>query len=222
MSYSSKIVRFFMTLSLLALFSKVTLSFFLGTAHCYISGLSWLTPVLALIAGSSTGGLLILFFALKYLFFKRATTAGIPTLCATYSYYAATQQQLSWRDYALNFFFPVLAVAVFVFAQGFSLGSFYALYWLIPATLFILRFFGFCHEPWAYALTSSFIAHAAGSLIWLALVPMSSEQWFLLIPLVAAERLVIHCGQLLLLRTTQYLSELFARIATTYQFYFSS
>jgi hypothetical protein len=63
----------------------------------------------------------------------------------------------------------------------------YALYWLIPVVLYCL---GNNKNNVYTALGSTFIAHAAGSIIWLYTVPMTSQQWLALIPVVAVERLI--------------------------------
>ncbi len=44
------------------------------------------------------------------------------------------------------------------------------------------------------ALQSTFLQHAAGSLIWVSLIPLASEQWLALIPVVAIERLLAVCS----------------------------
>ncbi len=48
-----------------------------------------------------------------------------------------------------------------------------------------------------HSLTSTFIAHAVGSVIWLYATPMTPEFWYALIPVVAVERLVIASGMTL-------------------------
>lgn len=198
----------------LALSSLVSISCCVGTLRCYFSGLSWITPLFALATGSQALGLVGLLFAVKYLFFKRPLSLGIPTALATYSYRQSSCYTGSLADYAVNLFFPVAAMITFVAFHGYSCASLYALYWMIPIALFGARQRALAHEPWAYALTSSFVAHAAGSLIWLFFVPMTAEQWFYLIPVVAVERMVMHCGQVLLIKSYTACS---ARITSAYK-----
>lgn len=60
----------------------------------------------------------------------------------------------------------------------------YTFYWFIPMALyFVPRKSIFFHS-----LTSTFIAHSVGSVVWLYLHPMSPSAWMSLIPVVAAER----------------------------------
>ena len=66
----------------------------------------------------------------------------------------------------------------------------YAFYWLIPPAAWALRLIG-KNNVFLISIQSTFVAHAAGSIIWLYTIPMSAAQWTLLIPLVAIERLTI-------------------------------
>jgi len=47
------------------------------------------------------------------------------------------------------------------------------------------------------ALSSSFIAHAVGSVIWLYSLSMPAEKWIALIPIVAVERFIFAAGSFL-------------------------
>lgn len=76
----------------------------------------------------------------------------------------------------------------------------YALYWFIPIILyFVPKKVIFLH-----ALSSTFIAHAVGSVLWLYIAPMRAETWYVLIPFVAIERLVFATGMSLAYVTGNY------------------
>lgn len=110
-------------------------------------------------------------------------TAGIPTLFATLSWRASREKgAVHWGMHVL---FPLLAMVLFATSSNGSEVWPYALYWLIPVGCAFGRpgLFG-------RALQSTFVAHAAGSVIWVYLTPVTSAQWLALIPVVAVERLL--------------------------------
>jgi hypothetical protein len=57
------------------------------------------------------------------------------------------------------------------------------------------------------ALSSTFVAHAIGSLMWLYFLPTTPEYWMLLIPRVAIERIVFALAMSLVYCFTKYLSQ---------------
>lgn len=85
---------------------------------------------------------------------------------------------------------PVLCMMLFI-AHPVGLSAFpYALYWVIPVALYLFNI----RTIFASSLGSTMIAHAVGSVIWLYTVPMTAEQWYSLIPVVALERLLFALG----------------------------
>lgn len=65
----------------------------------------------------------------------------------------------------------------------------YSFYWIIPILCSLVR-----PSLFTTALSSTFIAHAVGSVIWIYTVPMTVLQWYSLLPIVAAERLAFALG----------------------------
>ena len=106
-----------------------------------------------------------------------ATVYYIPTLCASASW-AVTS-----RFYAP--FLSLLCMALFIAHPVGAQASVYTLYWLIPLALtFLPRTIIF-----ARSLTSTFIAHAVGSVLFLYWGPITTASyWMALIPVVAFER----------------------------------
>lgn len=85
---------------------------------------------------------------------------------------------------------PLVCLVLFVVHPVGAQAWGYSLYWLIPvALLFSSRLTIFTRS-----LTSTFIAHAVGSVIWLYARPMTPAVWWALIPIVAFERLAYAGG----------------------------
>ena len=80
----------------------------------------------------------------------------------------------------------LLAQAIDFFVSGKAI---YSLFWLIPvaAKLFSKRLF-------LRSLGATFTAHAIGSVIWVWTIPMTPEQYAILIPITATERILFAGG----------------------------
>lgn len=72
---------------------------------------------------------------------------------------------------------------------GFAAGA-YALLWLIPVGIYIFA----KQNIFLDALASTFTAHAVGSVIWLYTVPMTPQDWLVLIPVALVERITFALG----------------------------
>ncbi len=85
------------------------------------------------------------------------------------------------------------AIAAFLLHPVGRQAWFFSLYWTIPLIVKILP------KKWGdklflRSLGSTFTAHAVGGAIWVWAVPMTASQWTVLIPVVAAERLLFAAG----------------------------
>jgi hypothetical protein len=115
--------------------------------------------------------------ALHYAYF------GIPTLCAS----------LAWTKSAriLNIFIPAVAIILFVIHPVGSQAMAYACFWFIPMIIALFKL----NNRFFTALASTFLAHAAGSVIHLYFVnSMTPTAWMQLIPVVVLERLIAAMG----------------------------
>ncbi|HZW61387.1 MAG TPA: hypothetical protein VFF04_04115 [Candidatus Babeliales bacterium] len=164
--------------------SLVKISFIVGSVMAFFSGTSVAIPLI----GAFTGlfGTVAVFclrlsfhtlvngsFALSYLAYH------IPGLCA--SAYWASESKL------IRLILPAVCMIAFMVHPIGGQAFVYSLYWLIPIALyFVSRKTVFMH-----AISSTFIAHAVGSVLWLYSVPMTAQQWLSLIPVVAIERMLI-------------------------------
>jgi hypothetical protein len=80
---------------------------------------------------------------------------------------------------------PLVCIVLFVaHPTGFAAAP-YSLYWLIPVGIYFLD----SKSIFLQSLSSTFVAHAVGSILWLYSFDMSAQMWLGLIPLVAVERL---------------------------------
>jgi hypothetical protein len=106
---------------------------------------------------------------------------------------------LSWatRSVFMHLFLPVLCMFLFIVHPIGSQVGHYSIYWFIPGILWVVQkkmSNGVLQKKWAIfgqSLSSTFIAHAIGSVIWLYTMSTTVGLWQALIPLVAFERLVI-------------------------------
>ncbi|MFC1845510.1 hypothetical protein ACFLX2_00105 [Candidatus Dependentiae bacterium] len=164
--------------------------------------LAVVAPVLAMLfrprtAAASAWG----FFAVKWLLFGcMPITFGLPTTCAcaNWSLYGegATRKQKLMRM-VLGLVLPVVCILLFISHPVGSKAFVYSLYWLIPIGSYLIYFF--VRSSLLIALSSTFIAHAVGSVMWLYLVPTLPEKWLALMPVVAFERLAIVAGSVVLI-----------------------
>lgn len=88
---------------------------------------------------------------------------------------------------------PLLSMFLFIIHPIGRTVWFYTLYWLIPITIKLIPK-KYSRKLFLRSLGSTFTAHAVGSAIWIWTVPMTAEQWILLIPVVAVERLLFSLG----------------------------
>jgi hypothetical protein len=106
----------------------------------------------------------------------------------------------TYRHWLLHGALPIGCMLLFItHPEGFYAAP-YALYWLIPVVLYVKK----STSVFATALGSTFIAHAVGSVIWLYTVPMTTAAWYMLIPVVAVERLLFAVGMTMVHKALTY------------------
>lgn len=170
----------------------------LGKNFAHFSLFYFLTPLAgAFLSLPQAASLTVLVFLSKALLSGYPITGGIPTLCATLVW-AAHAQATQQKNFKAHFFYflmsaalPALCMAVFMTHNTVGKGWVYALYWLIPMACYCAHRILRHNSSFVVALSSTFVAHAVGSVLWLFTVPTKPEQWLALIPVVALERLSI-------------------------------
>lgn len=178
-------VTAFIVIKLAALFK---VSFIIGTYTGFFSGTSIALPLL----GSCLGMMGISAAVLTSLM-GQGITMGIPSAHYLAYYIPGLFSSACWAhpsNSIIRLWVPLTCMVLFVI-HPVGMGAFpYALYWLIPIALYLKQ----SSSLFAQALSSTFIAHAVGSVIWLYALPMSSAAWLALIPIVAVERLCFAVG----------------------------
>jgi hypothetical protein len=110
----------------------------------------------------------------------------LPMLFAAY-YFAKNKERMF--DDKLSILVPLVAIIAFIAHPIGAQVWYFSLYWLIPIIVkflpdrLILR-----------SLGATFTAHAVGGAFWIWAVPMTAEQWNMLIPVVAYERALFALG----------------------------
>lgn len=176
--------------------SKLNISFLWGTKHIYLTGASLIFPALgALVALPQTVLLVGAYFLTKVLLGFYSLTFGIPTLLATANWSLSLNKSSSYKHLIstskalLQVILPITCMALFAAHPEGLKGFAYALYWLIPVGLFVREYLGKT-SVFTTALSSTFIAHAVGSVFGLYAFNIPAATWLALIPVVALERLV--------------------------------
>ncbi|MCL4229432.1 hypothetical protein KJZ61_01935 [Candidatus Dependentiae bacterium] len=176
---------FFMALLKVVAFCKVNLltgpfALFFSATHSFmpLTGAFGGLMTTAAVIGMSTIAKVI--FGVSYA--PCLITYHIPSFIAS-AYWA-------YDHWLVRVMVPVLCMILFiVHPVGFS-ASPYTLYWIIPIVIYFFNM----RTIFASSLGSTMVAHAVGSVIWLYTVPMTAEQWYSLIPVVALERLLFALG----------------------------
>jgi len=151
---------------------------------------------------------------LTAIFFKTglklyAITFGLPTLVATLCMFYQNQNGRFAKiaTFGLTVLLPLSCMTFFVWSQA-NMGAFvYSLYWLIPIVLYFTKQNNSVFKMFSTSLSTTLVAHAVGSLMWTFTIPMTSEQWFALIPVVAIERFFLAIVMTSALITIKFLAQ---------------
>jgi len=180
--------------------------------------LSLLYPLIGMLFSVRTSTSVVgAFFSAKWLLFgKMAFTFGIPTACGSSNWslytHSDTTRKTALMKCLLNVVLPISCMFLFIMHPVGQKASLYSLFWLIPIAAYIVQLLG-ARSFFLVALSSSFIAHAVGSVLWLYMMPMTPARWLALIPVVAMERfaftvgsLFVYCVARRLMGTAQHVS----------------
>lgn len=169
----------------------VKFSWLVGSQISWLSAINIVAPLAGIVGGVSgallAGGTKLGWAILTGASLGSATTSYLPHLLA--SYYWRTNFKL------FRVLYPLVCLTVFVLGTNLlygagSLAGLYSALWLIPVLIGVSN----TTNQFYLALGSTFCAHATGSCIWLALVPMTELQWVMLIPVALIERLLFATG----------------------------
>lgn len=178
---------------LISLLSFLKLNFVIGSKTMCFSGINFILPLICAFLNLPVSMFLICsLFVFKSIIGFGVLTLGIPTIIASLNWSAKIQANKTVK-FCLNALLPALCIILFITHPVASNAFAYSFYWFIPMFIYFLQ----PNSPFFTALSSTFLAHATGSIIWLYTVPMTSSQWNALIPVVAAERLIMACAMTL-------------------------
>lgn len=171
--------------SKLASFFK--LSFIVGSHAAFFSAVNIANPLIG--AFNTRKNTLLIFLAL---FITRWLFAGTIDLHFLAFIVPGLFAALYWNvaGPAVRLLVPALCFCLFLAHPTGLAAAPYAFFWIIPMALYFKR-----EKPLFYhALSSTLIAHAVGSVIWIYTVPMSAATWLALIPIVCLERFSFAAG----------------------------
>lgn len=113
---------------------------------------------------------------LIFMFFKR-----LPLLVSSWAF--------SSKNWINSLVIPAACVALFVAHPVGGQVFYYSFYWFIPMALYFIP-----TSIYSRSLSSTFVAHAVGSVVWLYFRNLGVEVWQLLMPMVIIERLLMASG----------------------------
>jgi hypothetical protein len=185
--------------------SLVRYSFGFGVNFCVLSVVSVVGPLLGLILGFWEIACVLVLYSVASTFLKGTlflpflTTFGLPTLVASYVLgqgYNRFQSSIIRESVRAALFvgLPLVGMILFFLHPVGKDALFYTAYWFIPMIVYGYQKAKSGSSLVATALASTFLAHAIGSVIYLYTFSFTAHQWLSLIPVVAAERLMIAGG----------------------------
>lgn len=177
--------------------SCVTLSTLAGSFNVSFSGINMVLPVLGGLLGPLYSSCaVVLFFGARFLLNASSATFGIPTFFATLNW-ATSTKKINLKNQIISAYLqlllPLACVVAFIVHPVGKNAFVYSFYWVIPMAVFAAQCFKI-RSIFLVALSSTFIAHAVGSVMWLYMVGLSADAWLALIPVVAVERFVFAAG----------------------------
>ncbi len=180
--------------SLVKITSVFKVSFILGSVMAFFSLTPMVQPLIGVWGGLfGSSALFIIGIALRLMMYGSISfillAYHIPGLFASYA--------LASRHWAVHVALPLLCMALFIVHPVGAAAFPYAFYWLIPVALYFAKKELFFFR----ALSSTFIAHGVGSVVWIWAQPMTSSAWLALIPVAFVERMVFALGMTLIYHT---------------------
>lgn len=161
----------------------IPLSFIVGSQVAFFSGITSAAILMTRYLGFGT--LFLCLFPLKSLSIEQLFLFLVnrsPLLFAGWSY--------RFSNIFTSVILPLSCFGLFIIHPIGQHAWPYALYWLIPVTIFTLK----NKNIFLKSLEAVFVAHAVGSVIWIYTHQMEPEVWLSLIPVVALERILMAFG----------------------------
>ena len=209
-STSKKVVGSLLVGGLLKFFTPLKLSFIVGSYAAFFSVSNCVVPLIGACAGLPGA---LAFFLVSICVRSLVSPLAFFKLLAFYV--PGMVASVSWIEEFryIRFVVPLVCMLLFVMHPVGGAAWAYSLYWLIPAALYFSQKDG----VFARSLSSTLVAHAVGSTIWLYADPMTPAVWLGLIPIVAAERLLFASGMAIVYTIVCYAQQQFPKMSRVYR-----
>jgi len=186
------------------------LSFIVGSYAAFFSASNCVVPLIGAFAGLPGA---ISFFLVGICVRSLASPIAFFKLLAFYV--PGMVASVSWIEEFkyIRVLVPLVCMGLFIMHPVGGVAWVYSLYWLIPVVLYFLQKDG----VFACSLSSTLVAHAVGSTIWLYADPMSPAVWLGLMPVVAVERLLFASGMASLYIAVRYVHQQFPKMSHIYR-----
>ena len=171
--------------------NRINFSALVGANNQYFTFFQFFGPIAGSFLGSIFGVIAVLFAELAdfLLVGKAFTLINVirltPMLFA--AYYFGTKKK------SLSIIIPLIAIAAFVLHPVGRQAWFYSLFWTIPIIVKVLPK-KYSSNVLLKSLGATFTAHSIGTIAWIWTIPMTAEQWIMLIPVTTYERLLFAAG----------------------------
>lgn len=169
--------------ALVGLSKLVKFSFIVGSARAFFSLINVAGPLTIAFNGLPGG---VFFLVLTSLFNAKAVllsgllgSSGLPNFIA--GLYLRSHNGL------FKIVVPSVCMLLFWYQTWGTIAMAYALLWIIPIVISLLK----TEQIYFKSLAATFVAHSIGSVIWVYGANLTAEQWFALIPVALAERIVL-------------------------------
>jgi len=171
--------------------NRINFSALVGAKNQYFTLFQFFGPIAGSFLGSVFGVIAVLFAQLADFLLVGKAFSLINVIRLTPMLFAA--YYFGTKKKSLSIIVPLVAIAAFVLHPVGRQVWFYSLYWTIPIIVKILpkKYSG---NVLLKSLGATFTAHSVGGAAWIWSVPMTAEQWIMLIPVTAYERLLFAAG----------------------------
>lgn len=188
---------------LVKLASLFKISFIVGSYTAFFSAISCVMPLSGAFAGLwGSCGVFSIIAVLRFMVWGALPlhflAYHVPGFCASLYWARPT-------NVVINLLIPLACMILFIVHPVGFYAAPYSFYWLIPIVLYFIS----SKNLFLHALSSTFIAHAVGSVIWLYFkpVPMMVASWYMLLPVVAIERVAFALGMVVLYKLFSYMQQ---------------
>lgn len=186
-----RIVFLFLFLIIVLISKKINFSTLVGAENQFFTLFQFFGPIAGIFLGPIFGMVAVLGAELADFLIVGKTFNLINIVRLTPMLFAA--YYFGTKKKNISIIIPLIAIALFILHPVGRQVWFYSLYWTIPIIVKILPK-KYSNNVFLKSLGATFAAHSVGGAVWIWTVTMAPEQWIMLIPIVAYERLLFASG----------------------------